>query len=475
MKLSTADSRALHMLSLGVLIVGLAYLGVCIGGRFGSPWPLEWMEGASVLHAQRLVRGLPLYAAPRADFIPFVYPPLSYVPMGLGLILSGGALWGARLASVAALALSIAALHRAARHVSSSRAVGLLAAGLFCFGYGYAGAFIDLARVDAWFCALTLCAIERLCARRPLQGLLLLALACFAKQHAVLLLAAASCGVLLEGWSSRRALTLARVLCAWAALIVTGTLLCWISDGWMWTYCVRVPARHGLSPRLLASFVLVDIFAYLPVLSGLALWSLWKRRGAQALLLHLLLLAAVAASALGRAHPGGDDNVRLPAYALLALVAAVSCGELLLRARARWPLTAALALQLAMLVQAPALHWSSRATDAGFQQLRAALMRCAGSSDFAAMDHSGLGEHAFVHTLALSDLRMNHDALGLQATDAVLAALGAPDRPAAFAISAAFPELLQTLAQHYELCERLPEMPMPTGYSLAPTYVYRRR
>lgn len=466
--------------AVGVLVLGFGYLAMCVAGRVGSAWPLEWMEGASAVHAQRLLRGLPLYAAPRADFIPFVYPPLSYLPMGLGLLASGGALWGARLASVLAVVLCCVAVWRAGKHASGTHAAGLLAAGLFALGYGYTGGFIDLARVDAWFCALSLCGVERLCARRCVVGLLLLALACLAKQHAVLLLAAASGGV----WLSQGRAGLRAIGASWLALATCIAALCSWSDGWIWTYCVTVPARHGLEPQLLLSFVLVDLCVYLPVFTALCAYFVVTRRS---WLLSLLLLAAIAASALGRAHPGGDDNVRLPAYALSVLLAALGfCDLLLKRPRLRWPLTAALALQLAMLFQPPTLYWPTQQIAGQFAQLEAELTRCAGSHDFAAMDHAGLGDHAFVHTLALSDLRMNQDTLADQATHALLTALrSAPDpgsqanaaarAPRALAISSSFPALMRTLATDYELCARTPELALPTGYKLSETFIYRQR
>jgi hypothetical protein len=459
---------------LSVAALGMGYWVLCVAGRIGSAWPLEWMEGASAVHALRLVRGLPLYAAPQAEHIPFVYPPLSYLPMGLGLFASGGALWGARLSSVLAVVLCCVALWRTGKHVSGTHAAGALAVGLFAMGYGYTGGFIDLARVDAWFCALSLCGVERLCARRHLTGMLLLALACFAKQHAVLLLAAASGGV----WLVRGRGSLPSILVSWLGLAICVAGLCVWSDGWIWSYCVTVPARHGVEPQLLLSFVLVDLCVYLPLLTGLCAYFIVTRRNASSRLLSLLLLAAVAASALGRAHPGGDDNVRLPAYALSALVAAISfCDLLAMRPRLRWPLTAALALQLAMLYQPPTLYWPTQQTEARFAQLKGELTRCAGSNDFAAMDHVGLGDHAFVHTLALSDLRMNEDHLAEQATRAVLAGLRAPtgSAPRAVAISSSFPALMTALAEHYELCARTPAMGLPTGYSLSETFIYRRK
>ena len=43
--------------------------------RLGSPSVLEWEEGATVLSADRLRAGLPLYVEPSLDWAPFPYGP----------------------------------------------------------------------------------------------------------------------------------------------------------------------------------------------------------------------------------------------------------------------------------------------------------------------------------------------------------------------------------------------------------------
>ena len=535
-QLTEAGARSTSRIAAGVALLGLAYLGVCVAGRAGSAWPLEWMEGASLAHATRLLHGAPLYAAPSGSFIPFVYPPLSYLPMALAAAVWGPALWAARLPSLLALAVCLVALGRAAQYASGQRAAGWLAAGLFALGYGYCGAFIDLARVDAVFMALCAWGVERSCARRHGASVCLFALACFAKQHAVFFLLAASLGALLE---ERRA-AWKTVLATWAAVGCGVSALAYATDGWFWTYCFSVPARHGLEPKLLLSFLVVDVCLYLPLLSGLtgyAAWRTWREASAEptdagskpddaeplgpgtdpsepppsaeqspltatsprpqtptdraadprsephagvmrspaGLTLLLLLAAGVVASALGRAHPGGDDNVRLPGYALLCVVGACAFCRLCERARTPVAWCGLLALQIAMLVQAPALYWPSPQSDAYFTRLRAELARCAGAGDAVALDHALFAGRPFAHTLALSDLRMNGDALSAQATRAVLDALRAPHAPAAISLSVSFPELSALLAERYEPCARLPAVRLPTGYGLSPSFVYSRR
>jgi hypothetical protein len=61
------------------VIAGAAYLLVYIVialMRDWYPFELEWLEGASVVHVQRVLDGRPLYVPPSLDFVPFIYPPL---------------------------------------------------------------------------------------------------------------------------------------------------------------------------------------------------------------------------------------------------------------------------------------------------------------------------------------------------------------------------------------------------------------
>ena len=47
-----------------------------VARRFFYPFDLEWMEGGVLTHALRYQQGHDIYAAPSADFIPYLYTPL---------------------------------------------------------------------------------------------------------------------------------------------------------------------------------------------------------------------------------------------------------------------------------------------------------------------------------------------------------------------------------------------------------------
>jgi hypothetical protein len=249
------------------------------------------------------------------------------------------------------------------------------------------------------------------------------------------------------------------------------------SDGFSTRYLFVVPVGHGLVWPLLASYFAVDLGVYLPVLSLLAALGL-ARNWRKPRMLDLLLLAGLLASALGRAHPGGDDNVRLPGYALLILGSLATLVPLLQAQEAKgraFLLCSALLLQAGMLVQSPLAHWPKLNAARAFSQLRTELSACAHGGSAVALDHAGLTDMPFLHSMALSDLRTCRDReLGARATASVLRVLAGDAAPRAVALSVSFPVLERTLAEHYLPCGTLASPPMATGYQPGPQRLYRR-
>ena len=75
---SSRTERVLLGLTYGL---GVALLGLCLwvmAARLLYPIDAEWMTGAMRDGVERVRDGKPLYAAPSARFIPFVYPPLYF-------------------------------------------------------------------------------------------------------------------------------------------------------------------------------------------------------------------------------------------------------------------------------------------------------------------------------------------------------------------------------------------------------------
>ena len=459
-----------------IALCATGLVAATVAARLPFPWPLEWMEGASLQHAQRLRQGLDLYPPPSADFIPFLYPPLSYVPMALSTALFGDSLPAARLPSLLSLLLSTWLLYRWAFRLAGLRA-GLLAGSLWLLGYGYCGAFMDLARVDAFFVLLAIAGGERLAARHTRVALLLLVASCFAKQHGALFLVAACLWLL---WH-RRGAGWAEVGWSLAAALAGWGVAHFATDGRFGFYVLQLPRSHPIEAPLLLSFIWFDTFAHLPLLALLALRVGWLARGQQPL--HLvLLLAGLFAGALGRAHAGGFDNVRLPAFALLSLVGAVGWVQWMHASgrRGRLLLWAALSLQILMLVQLPSAHAPPPQSGPAFAALRAELQRCgaswAPSARVVALDYGPPLGSPFVHSMALSDLRMaGRSAVGAAASASLLQRLSGPRAPEVVALGERFAALESVLAANYEVCDRRPAPPTATGYRPREQLILRRR
>lgn len=458
------SGRAVRACAFLLAGAGLLTLALSIGGRVLFPWPLEWMEGAGLEHAQRLLRGESLYARPDAAFIPYLYPPLSYLPMAGFIALLGSSLPAARLPSVLFTLGSLVVIGRAGARRSGDAAGGWLAAGMFAMGFGYTGAFLDLARVDACFVLLLLLGAERLQAGRTREALFWLALSVFAKQHGLMLLIAASFALLVQ--DTRRhalavALSFGGVLAAYGALELA-------TRGFFGRYTLQLPASQPVTWPLFFSFFAIDLVLYLPVLMLSAAFQARQRNHAFSPF-DALLVAALLASALGRAHAGGHDNVRLPAFALLCIAGTAPLAKAMLdplssASKQLWS-SALLLLQLAMLWQAPSVHRPPKSSAAAFATLTATLKRCAQSGRAVSLDYASLTNESFMHTMALSDLRMGHNlSLARDGTRALLSALTSPAAPEALAVGERFPALSRVLAQTYHECARVPAPRLASGY-----------
>jgi len=442
---------------------GLLTLLMTCAYRVGWPYPLEWMEGTSLQHALWLARGELPYAAPSAELIPYVYPPLAYLPPALASSLLGPSLPVARALSLACTLGTLTLLGVASARLARSRIAGLFSAGLFAYGFGYGGAFLDLVRVDALFVLCIAAALERLSVRRNAAALGWLVASALTKQHGAVLLLAVSLALL----AHNRKAAVRSVGAAWLAFAAACGALQLASGGWFARYTLEVPSQHGLEPHLLATFVLIDLIVYLPVLTASSALALGRR--ARALEpLDALALAAVAVSALGRAHPGGDDNVRLPAFALLCVV---GVAPLVTRARqstrplVRIGLSFAACMQAAVLWQPPSLHAPLRETASRFVALDRELARCAAGGPAVALDYGLFTTKPFIHTMALSDLRLGGaSTLSTTGTSALLDALRGPRAPQALAVGERFAELQRVLDERYTLCAELPAPRLPTGY-----------
>ncbi len=313
-----------HALAFAPLIVGgvhVAFFMLVVIRRFLFPVELEWMSGGVADHVERVMAGQPIYVAPSASFVPYVYPPLHYwltaiVARAMPIMSAG------RLVSVIATVIAALAVFRATRALGKSTYWALVATSLFFGAYSLTGYWYDLDRSDSLVIAMLgvafVIALEREGALASVVVGALLGGALFAKQPASVFLIAAVLAMIL----ARRPRVAAAIAAGGALVLVPGVaILNAKTDGWFWYYCVKMPAAHGVRSELASLFFVVDggkgfalfmaTIAVLLAFAGTVVAALRRRVAIDRTeaLFGAFVAAGLFTSATSRMHIGGYVNV----------------------------------------------------------------------------------------------------------------------------------------------------------------------
>ncbi len=226
---------------MGLMAVALYVVLFTLRVRY--PLELVNIEGMMMDHIVRLVRGEPLYVAPSASFVPLAYMPLYPALVAVLAKVFGISLTLGRLVSGLG-ALGVAGIaYVAVRRSTGSVEYGLAGAGLYLMGQGAARGMYDVVRPDSLMLLLAFGGLMTLWLgrgiRSALAGGLILALAFFTKQHA-LLFGAAALGWLITT-DRRRA---APYALAWLGGILGGYLSLTITMGPWFDFYVRDVPSH---------------------------------------------------------------------------------------------------------------------------------------------------------------------------------------------------------------------------------------
>ncbi|HEX4514055.1 MAG TPA: glycosyltransferase 87 family protein [Polyangiaceae bacterium] len=330
---------------LGARVVATIFLAAIAGvvvyviaARFSFPGELEWMTGAIVDHVERVRNGQPIYAAPSADWIPFIYTPGYYwacatVSRVLPIVAA------CRLVSIVSSAITAVCTYFLAKNAGASRYQASLAPLLFVACFGYVCAWYDIERADALLVAmLALAAVALQRARSSTTTAVsgaLVGLAFFVKQPATTFIVVVPL-VLLVGQLTKRALAFG----GGAALAIVPTFV-WLqasTKGWFSFYCLALPRAHGMAAKYITTFFIVDLSKALLLTVatlGAFAWLVARVRDRigrrdvavdpRKLVLVAFLAAGFVASATSRLHVGGWPNVlvfwttfAVPTFAVLA-------------------------------------------------------------------------------------------------------------------------------------------------------------
>lgn len=367
----TADRRSLWVSGVGWALSASA-LGAflwAVAHRLFYPYPLEWMEGAVWQHILRILEGRPLYPPPNAEFTPFIYPPLYYGVCAFCSLVVGRGFWVMRLVSLIATAATLAAIFRIVTRNKGSHWAATMAGGLYLAAYPHVGGWYDLGRVDALQLALLLWAFALIVespgkgkemAIRSLAAGLALMLAALTKQSTLIATPFLLLAALARGWRPFLLIVAAGIL----TLVPAALYLDRTSGGWFQVYVWDIPRGHPVSAEMALRFWIGDLIpkALPALLLGLLAFHRFVQEGRGREILVLLLCAGglLATGWVSRAHTGGTENVLMPAFAALAILAGCSAGppiathpETRPRGRTHGLIDALLTLQFAMLLVWP--------------------------------------------------------------------------------------------------------------------------
>ncbi len=361
-----ARSAATARIAAAVVIVLAAvpiavYLRIALASlRF--PYPLEWMEGGSLDVVARILAGRPVYTAPTVEYVPYIYTPLYYWVSAGAARLVGLDFFAARLVSFGSICGVAGLIWAFVRHEGGRRIEAVASIGVFTATYPKVLGFFHLARVDSLYLLLLLAGFyvlrTRQSARSAAAAAALLWLAFMTKQIA-LLTAAIALPVAALG-APRRTLTAAGTF---GALVIGTNIVMNARTGGWWGYFVyRLPLLHDVVPASMHDFWRYDIGRVLPVaaVAGALIVVRSIRADRTRATFYAGLLAGVLAAAWITRLYYGSGNVLMPAYAVLAIVLPLGMRDLRREAGARTMTLAALALQLAIVLQAgaPLIGWS---------------------------------------------------------------------------------------------------------------------
>lgn len=326
----TVSLNSLANVGQALLIIGaslylVVYLVIAMT-RLSYPFELEWMEGGSVVHVQRLLDGQSLYVAPSLNFIPFIYSPLYFHVSSLFAHVTGNGFLPLRLvsflSSIGCFILISMIVHRR----TSSLYASFIASCLFAATFRISGSWFDIGRVDMLFLFLLLAGIYTFDSPRVLTRSLasptLLFLSFFTKQTALIVAVCLSGAVLFTRKRSEGYwFPLSFSLLLAGSFVLMNTL----TAGWYKYYVFDLIGKHDILPIQLVGFWTNDVAQHLSialcvcVIPFLSFGATTNSRSDRIIRDIAILSSLFMASYLSRIHSGGYSNVLMPVYAGIAI------------------------------------------------------------------------------------------------------------------------------------------------------------
>ena len=327
------------IISVLLLVLLVAYLAAFIAtsvARIVYPYQADDLEDVALAEVQRILTGQPIYVAPTLEYVPLIYGPVFFYLSAAVAVVTGPNFASVRLvATLASLgAMLLAGL--LVRRETGSLVAALVAAGLLAASQPLLNGVLNVGRTDStclFFLLAALYVIRTASLAPRVRWWALAAGGCLTGLALLTKQSVAPVGVAIVVYLA--CTTPTQVVPFLVALCVTVAaplaVLTVQSGNWPLFYLWDLPRRHELRPDLMPRFWQLDILprATVPLLLGpVFLIARALSRDWKTVVFYGLIAASMFASAWApRANTGGARNVLLPAYAILAIMAALGLRE----------------------------------------------------------------------------------------------------------------------------------------------------
>ena len=302
--------------------------------RMSYPFELEWMEGGSVEHTQRVMNGDGIYVEPGIEFIPYIYTPFYYYISAMFCGIFGVGLFPLRLVSTLSALLTGIFIFLLLKKETDDLFSSIISTGLFFGFYVIGGAWYDLARVDSLFILLFIISIYLLRQKKNNWYYILSAvfafLSYFTKQSTLLFALFIMIYLILY---ERKGFWIYSLI--FVGLVLVSTIIFnYSTSGWYYFWNYELPAAHRWNIEFTILFFTRDIFEHTGIAVSFAFIYFFinfsnqksflsKNNNTYAFYLFVCI-GMFAGSYFSRLHYGGFLNVIIPAYTILSILTGLS-------------------------------------------------------------------------------------------------------------------------------------------------------
>ena len=330
---------SLRVVNAVISLFSLAFIVTFIviaSARLFYPFELEWIEGVAIDASRWILDGHFLYTQPSIQFIPLLYGPVFFYVSAFSMQVLGIGFTAARLVSILSTVGCFALLFLIVSRSSSNSTAGLLAAGIYAASYRFAGAWMDLAKVDSlalFFLLAGFWVSRRFPSREGMIGSsVLYVLAFYTKQNAVIVILVLLLLSLVES-RGRTWFSLASVAIIGVAVLL---FLDFVSQGWYSFYAFNSVLYGFTSRSALGIFPSKFCTAYWPAILVAVFYFVLKGRsllqnsmvGQEFRANVAFACILIASSWITFLHPWSYDNDFLPACLGIAALAGLGFAEI---------------------------------------------------------------------------------------------------------------------------------------------------